>query len=89
MSSTHNNGMQRTALRAAADAERSSALRADERARVEPNFAFLALRAVELSFERHPFGATSSSRTRVQAAHNGLWELPHPLDRAACPLRAG
>ena len=45
---------------------RSSALRADERARVVPNIGFSALRAVEPSLERHPFGATSSSRTRAR-----------------------
>ena len=32
--------------------------------------------AVEPSLERHPCGATASSRTRVPAAHHGLWELP-------------
>ncbi len=49
----------------------SSALRADERARVVPNIGFSARSAVEPSLERHPFGATSSSRTRVLAAHHG------------------
>ena len=64
---------------------RSSALRADERARVESSFEFSALRAVELSFERHPFGATSSSRTRVPAAHHDGWNLavPPPGGRSA------
>ena len=69
--------------------KRSSALRADERARVESNIEFSALHAVELSFERHPFGATASSRTRVPAAHHGHRELQDPVDRAAGPLRAG
>ena len=54
----------------APQAKRSSALRADERARVVPNSGFSARSAVEPSLERHPFGATSSSRTRVTAAHH-------------------
>ncbi len=64
---------------------RSSARSADERARVESSFEFSALRAVELSFERHPFGATSSSRTRVPAAHHDGWNLavPPPGGRSA------
>ena len=45
--------------------------------------------AVEPSLERHPFGATSSSRTRVPAAHHGYRELQDPAVRAAGPLRAG
>ncbi len=53
------------------DLRRSSALRADERVRVVPNIGFSARSAVEPSLERHPFGATSSSRTRVTAAHHG------------------
>ena len=48
----------------------SSALRADERARVVPNIGFSARSAVEPSLERHRFAATSSSRTRVPAAHH-------------------
>ena len=39
--------------------------------------------AVEPSLERHRFAATSSSRTRVPAAHHGQGELPHPVQRAA------
>ncbi len=53
-------------LFAAGDVKRSSALRADERARVVPNIGFLARSAVEPSLERYPFGATSSSCTRVR-----------------------
>ncbi len=52
------------------EAYRSSALRADERARVVPNSGFSARSAVEPSLERQPFGAASSSRTRVTAAHH-------------------
>ena len=72
-------------LLAGASSGGSSALRADERARVESNFEFSALRAVELLFERHPFGATSSSRTRVPAAHHDGWNLavPPPGGRSA------
>ncbi|MCB1767804.1 MAG: hypothetical protein KDJ22_17405 [Candidatus Competibacteraceae bacterium] len=61
----------------------SSALRADERARVVPNSGFSARSAVEPSLERHPFGATSSSRTRVTAAH----QRPEKLQRFSARRR--
>ena len=41
------------------------------RVRVEPNVAFSALRAVELSFERHPFGTTLSPCLEVLPPHGG------------------
>jgi len=44
--------------------------------------------AVEPSLERHPFGATSSSRTRIPAAHHDWRNFTVPR-RAAGPLRAG
>ena len=65
------------------DLRRSSALRADERVRVVPNIGFSARSAVEPSLERHPFGATSSSRTRVTAAHH----RPEKLQRFSAGRR--
>ena len=53
------------------------------------NFGFSARSAVEPSLERHPCGATSSSRPRVPTAHNGSRELPRSGEGAAGPLRAG
>ncbi len=67
---------------------RSSALRADERARVVPNIRFSARSAVEPSLERHPFRVASSSRTRVLAAHQRLTErLRSPVGRWVCSVR--
>ena len=77
---------------------RSSALRADERARVVPNIGFSARSAVEPSLvERHRFTATSSSRTRVTAAHHrrknsnvsrrGGESAPCGMTLNSCPVR--
>ena len=49
---------------------RSSALRADERGASWRTSGSPARSAVEPSFERHRFAATSSSRTRGPAAHH-------------------
>ena len=85
---THSTGPARKAAQAG-EFKRSSALRADERARVVPNIGFSARSAVEPSLERHRFAATSSSRTRVPTAHHDSRNLTVPRPRAAAPLRAG
>ncbi len=65
-------------LLSSGDFQRSSTLRADERARVVPNIGFSALRAVEPSLECQCFAATSSSHTRVPTAHHDSRNLTVP-----------
>jgi hypothetical protein len=92
-----NKALHPTGCAPAAELGRSSALRADERARVA-ELGFSAQSAVEPSFERHRCAATSSSRARAarlfitgngDGSHKAHWETRFLPPSGVRRLRAG